>query len=118
MSTVIRVGLMTLLVASCSTGVSPAVTRQTAQTSAAVARAETVGAANEPQAALHLKLAREEIAEAARFTAAGEDAHAQRALERADLDAELAVALTRESSLRARARQARAEIEQLQRSMP
>lgn len=114
----VRVGLTTLLLASCSQGVSPAVTRQTAETSAAVARAEAGGAENEPQAALHLKLAREGIAQAGRFIAAGDGDDAQRALERADLDAELAVALTRESRLESRARQARAEIEQLQRSMP
>lgn len=60
--------------------------------------AEEVGAADVPQAALHLQLAREELASARALSAQGERERADSMLGRAEADAELAVALSREEA--------------------
>jgi len=65
--------------------------------------AEEVGAANVPRAALHLQLAKEELARAKKLSADGEKEAAASMLSRAEADAELAVALSREDAERAEA---------------
>lgn len=67
----------------------------TETTSAAIRSAEEVGAAGVPEAALHLQLAKEEIATAHTLNAAGNAEQANSWLLRAEADAELAVALSR-----------------------
>ncbi len=59
--------------------------------------AEEVGANDVPRAALHLQLAKEELVRAQQLSDDGEAAEAASMLMRAEVDAELAVALSRRS---------------------
>ncbi len=65
--------------------------------------AEEVGAANVPKASLHLQLAKEELELAKSLASKGYKDQAQSMLMRAEADAELAVALSRESAEKAEA---------------
>jgi len=81
---------------------------------AASSGAEVGGAAENPKAALHLKLAKEGIAEAERLIDEGDNEEAERALWRAQADAELALALAKQSKAEAEAAEAREQLERLQ----
>src|SRR5438477_2542235 len=74
-----------------------------AATQAAARAAMEVGAKNSPDASLHLKLAQEEIAQAQKLMGDGDNKRADYVLTRAKADAELAVALARESAAQAEA---------------
>ncbi len=78
---------------SCAATVNPA--QQSAQSQAAVRGAVEAGAEHNPQAALHLKMARDQIQQAEQFIAAEENEAALTALQRAEIDAELAVSIAR-----------------------
>jgi hypothetical protein len=65
-----------------------------------------VGADNAPQAALHLKLAQEELAQAKSLMNDGNNKRADYVLIRAKADAELALALAKEASAQAAAKKA------------
>ncbi len=80
---------------------------------AAVRAAETAGAADNPQAALHLKYARDQIAEAQKLIEDDENEAAAALLSRAEVDAELALALARVESAKGEAREARQQIQEL-----
>lgn len=88
-------------------------TQQSAQAKASVRGAEEVGARNEPQAALHLQMARDEIAKAHQYMKKDKNGRARMALERAEIDAELAIALTRAASVQRRAQSAQQEVQEL-----
>lgn len=77
---------------------SPAPTQQVAGSLAAVRAAEEAGAANVPDAALHMKLAQEEIAEAQKLMGEEKNAKAEDKAMRARNDAELALSLTHEQA--------------------
>jgi hypothetical protein len=83
----------------------PAPQQHMADSAAAVRGAEEVGAAAQPQAALNLKIAQEEIARAKALTADDKNEEADFMSLRAKADAELALALTREETSRVRAQQ-------------
>lgn len=72
----------------------------------AVSAAQAVGAASNPRAALHLKMARDQLAEAKTLIKNGDDEEARLVLEGAAADAELALMLTREEQARAQAAEA------------
>ncbi len=73
---------------------------------AATRSAREVGASNAPQAALHLKLAQEEIAQAKALMSDGNNKRADYVLIRAKADAELALALAKQASAQAAAKKA------------
>jgi Domain of unknown function (DUF4398) len=75
-------------------------TEHLAASMAAVRGAETAGAASVPQAALHLKLAQEQIQQAKEMIEKDENERADSMTIRAYNDAELALALTREAQLK------------------
>lgn len=75
--------------------------------------AEEVGARKVPQAALHLQLAKEELAAAQALSANGEPEKAASMLTRAHADAELAVALSRHDSEKKEALAAMARVREL-----
>jgi hypothetical protein len=75
--------------------------------------ASDVGAGSNPQAALHLKMATEEIANAKQLIADGDNEKADSVLSRAKADGELALGEAREQQAQAAAQQALAEIGQL-----
>ena len=96
------------LLAGCASA-PPPIERMESSTAAIRAAAE-VGAAQVPQAALHLQLAKEQSEHARELIAQGDRPRAEGLLMRAEADAELAVALARESTAKAEAQQAKDKI--------
>ncbi|HLV67266.1 MAG TPA: DUF4398 domain-containing protein [Polyangiaceae bacterium] len=80
---------------------------------ATVKGAEVGGAPQEPKAALHLKLAKEQIAKANSLIAKGDNDEAARVIARAQADADLALALARQANARRETQEAREQIEQI-----
>jgi hypothetical protein len=79
----------------------------------AVSAAQAVGAAENPRGALHLKMARDQLAEAKTLIRNGDEEEARLVLEGAEADAELALMLTREEQARAQATQAAQSVKSL-----
>ena len=86
---------------------------RTEASSSGIRAAEEVGAAKVPQASLHLQLAKEELENAKALAAKDEKQRAVSMLSRAEADAELAVALSREDAEKAEARAAVDRVRQL-----
>lgn len=84
-----------------------------AEAQSSVVAAEAVGANDQPRAALHLQLARDEIAEAERRAADGDGESAELLLERARVDAELAMQLAKTEREQEKAREAWQKIQDL-----
>ena len=91
---IVRSSLVGLSLTACASG--PSVQPQLTQTAGAVRAAEEVGAQQLPPAALHLKLAHENLDHGKALAEEDENEEARRALERASIDAELAIALVKE----------------------
>lgn len=112
-----KTGLMLLLGTvlvfgvACGSSLPPA---KAADTQASISAAAAVGAEQNPQGALHLKLARDQLQEAQRLTDAGKDKEARLVLERADADAQLALMITREAEASTSLNKTRADVEALQ----
>jgi hypothetical protein len=87
------VSAMSLLFVACAG--APAPTEQIATSLAAVRGAQEAGAAAVPQAALHVKLAEEQLEKAQALMAEDENERAASLALRAQEDAELAIALAR-----------------------
>ena len=68
-------------------------TEQVASAEASVRAAKELGASNVPRAELHLRLAQEELQQAQKSAESGDGQHGKMLLERARVDAELAIAL-------------------------
>ena len=96
--------VVVLAAAACASHPPP--TDRLANAIAAARAAQEAGAAQVPQAALQLKLAQEQIAQARAQMEDGENERAHYLALRASNDAELAVALARENSARKRAEEA------------
>lgn len=90
---------------------------QLTESEAAVRAAEVAGAQNTPQAALHLKRAREQIESGRGLIQEGENERAEWMLRRARVDADLALSLATEESQRKKAADLKEELEQLQQSL-
>ena len=93
-------GCITFLIACAGTPL------RTEASTSEISAAEAVGASSVPQAALHLKLAKEALARAEVYAAQDEPEKAKSMLMRAEVDAELAVALSREDAERKQAQEA------------
>ncbi len=94
-------------------GSIPAPAQQVTETEAAIRAAQEVGAPGVPKAALHLKMARDDLDRAQRLIGQDENEEAKLVLERARVDAELAIALAKESALRAQAADALEKVKKL-----
>jgi hypothetical protein len=105
-----------LLFAACATGPEPV--ERVASATAAIRAAEETGARKVPSAALHLQFAVEQAEHARKLIAGGAHARAAGLLERAEADAEVAVALSREHALRAEAQALLEKVKALQGSVP
>ena len=92
--------------AACGSSFQPP-TDRLAASEAAIRSAKELGAQNDPQAALHVKLADDQVATARNLMRDGEHRRADVVLQRAKSDAELAVVLTREKSAKTDAQRAR-----------
>lgn len=84
-----------------------------ASTQGAVRGAEEAGATENPDAALHLKLAKEQVAKAKEQMDDGDDEEAQLTLLRAEADAELAHALAEKAATVGEAAEAMDHLEKL-----
>ena len=76
--------------------------------------AAAVGADQNPQAALHLKMARDQLKQAQGLIEDGKDEEASLVLKRADADAEVALMITREAQAAANVKKAQADVAGLQ----
>jgi hypothetical protein len=80
---------------------------------AALKGAEVAGAAEDPQAGLHLKLAREQIEKAKALIASGDNEQAASVIDRAQSDADLAIVLAKQSKAKKEATETREQVEEL-----
>jgi hypothetical protein len=101
-----------LLSAACGSSIPPPSDRL-ASAEAAARSARELGADQEPKAQLHLKLANEQIEQAKKLMADGDNRRADLILQRASSDAELAVMLAKEHNARAEAEKAQEKVKQL-----
>jgi Domain of unknown function (DUF4398) len=108
--------LVAALVAGCASAQVP--TEQLTRTKSAIRAAEEVGAPRQPAAALHLKLARDQALAAESLIEEGEIEPARMLLGRAELDAELALALAREERMRNEASAAARRVQELKQKTP
>ena len=105
---------LVMLALGCASS-SKAPTEQLAQTTASERAATEVGATGVPQAAYHMQLAREQTEHAQLLIKQHEYARANSLLERAQADAELALAVARAEQERAEAQSALDRVRALQR---
>jgi hypothetical protein len=98
-----------MLFASCTVlgcGSSSVPVTQLADAESSIRAAHEVGAEGTPDAALQLKMARDRLARAKALSAQGENDEARALLQEAEVDAELALLLTRKEQASHRAFQA------------
>jgi pyridoxal biosynthesis lyase PdxS len=95
-------------------GSSDVPSKQLAESQSAVRAASEVGADHDPQAALHLKMARDQISKAQALNREGEYDAAKQLLKQAELDAELALTLTREKQAKSDEERAAQQLGSLQ----
>lgn len=110
------IGTVTLLLlVSIAVGCGGAAPPMEAQMEAvaSVRAAREVGAAEQPRAAYHLELAEAQVARADALVDAGRMDDAERMLLRAQADADLAIALTREAAVVAEAEEVRSRIREM-----
>jgi len=100
------------LIVGCG-GSAPVPADQVTQTEAAIRAASEVGAPSVPKAALHLKMAQDQLQTAKGLMSEQQNDEARLVLDRARVDAELAIALSKESSLRAQAAEALEKVKKL-----
>ncbi|SRR5690554_3791091 len=98
------------LVLSMGCATAPAPEQARTETVAAIRAAQEVGAMSQERAGYHLELAQEQLTRAERLIRSGRMEEAERMLNRAQADAELAIALTREEVLEAEAAELEARI--------
>lgn len=106
---------LSIALAACG-GASPP-THQLTESNSAIRAAEEVGAENTPKAALHLKMARDHLRNAQALIVEEEYEDAALVLKRAESDADLALALARESQARGEAESALRKVQELKREM-
>jgi hypothetical protein len=104
------VGCATLII-GC--GSYPKPTDAASKAEATIRGAQEVGAGNVPAAALSVKLAQEEVQKAKQLMEDGDNKRAESILMRAQADAELALAQSRESQAQGEAQQAVDQVKSL-----
>jgi len=103
-----------LLFVIVAVGCSSSPTLRTESSTSAIRVAEEVGATAVPRASLHLQLAKEELDRARVLSEKGESDEAASQLLRAEVDAELAILLSKEQAEKSEATQAMERVRQLQ----
>jgi hypothetical protein len=109
-----RTALLVLGLTAAACGGAQLNQARVAEVQSSVRAAEAVGANDQPRAALHLQLARDEMAEARRLADDGDGEEAALVLERARVDAELAMQLAKTEQEQEKARQAWQKIQDMQ----
>ena len=92
-------------------------THQLTETQAAIRSAQEVGADETPKAKLHLKMAKDHLANAEQLMGEEENEDAALILRRAEADANLAIVLAKEEQARARADDLQKKVQELKREM-
>jgi hypothetical protein len=109
----IQIGAIVLFSISCIVGCGsslPPPSDRLATAEAASRSARELGADKEPKAQLHLKLAQEQIDQAKKLMADGDNKRADLVLQRAGSDAELAVMLAKENNANGEAAKAKEKV--------
>jgi hypothetical protein len=106
--TMMSVGLVAACAVACASRPMP--TAQVSSSEAAVRSAHEVGADQSPEAALHLKIAKDQLARARALINDGEYEKAEWLLVRAESDAEVAMAIARETKAKQAADQAASSV--------
>ena len=104
--------LVTLSMVACGGSTLPPA--RIADTQSAISAASAVGADQNPQAALHLKMARDQLKQAQDLANDGKDDQAKLVLQRADADAEVALMITREAEASAGVKKTQGDVSNLQ----
>lgn len=104
--------LLAALALACGSAPIP-LSGSLSQTQSAIRAAEEVGARSVPKAALHLKMAQDQLQQAKALLADDEEEEASVLLARAEADAELALTMAKESNLRAQAAEAMKKVSEL-----
>jgi len=112
---VVRIGWAAILLAACGGAAVPQEQLSAAQ--AAAKGAEVAGAAEDPKAALYLKLSKEEIEKAKALIADGDNEEAARLIDRAQADADLSFVLAKEARTKKEVAEAREQVEQVKKRM-
>ena len=100
----LRIPSLTFVLLCCASCASTSGSNEKAESSSSAIRAaEEVGATHSPTAALHLQLAKEQFEHARRLPNPDDKERADRLLKRAQVDAELALALARSEDEKAEA---------------
>jgi uncharacterized protein YqfA (UPF0365 family) len=105
-------GVLAAVVAACGGSIRPPNDKLT-NAEAASRSARELGADRDPQAALHLKHAQDQIDQARKLMADGDNKSAERVLQRANADAELSVSLAKEQAAKAAADEAKERVNAL-----
>lgn len=105
-------GALVAMLTACGSSF-PAPTDRLASAEAASRSARELGADREPRAALHLKLAQEQIDQAKALIQDGDNKRADLVLQRANSDAELSVMLAKENTAKAEADKAQERVKAL-----
>jgi hypothetical protein len=116
MKTIAWIGAASVVLGACAS--SPVPADRLAHSQGAIRSAHEVGAENVPPAALHLKVANEELNMAKRLIENGDNDRAEYILLRAEADANAALALAREASARADAQRTIDQVQRLKASRP
>jgi hypothetical protein len=111
-STTLASVAIALLLTACGSSLPPPSDRL-ASAEAAARSARELGAEKEPKAALHLKLATEQIDQAKGLMRDGDNRRADLVLQRANADAELSVMLAKENSAKQDAQAAQEKVKNL-----
>jgi hypothetical protein len=108
----VGLGLSTFFLVGCGSSLPPPSDRL-ASAEAASRSARELGADREPKAALHLKLAQEQIDNAKKLMSDGDNRRADLVLQRASSDAELSVMLAKENNASGEAQIAKEKVNQM-----
>jgi hypothetical protein len=108
-------GLFVVSVAATACGGAPVPQDQMTASQAAIRAAEVGGQSGDPQAALLVKRAKDQVAEAKKLIEDGDNHRAEMVLIRAEADAELALALAQELATRNEANAAQQQVDDLRR---
>jgi hypothetical protein len=108
---------LSILALAAGCGASAPPTLQQSKTQSAIRGAEVAGAEDTPKAKLHLKMAKDHLANAEQLISEEEYDDAALVLRRAEADAELAIALSKEARARERAEDLQQKVQELKREM-
>lgn len=115
--TIHRLASLSLFLFAVGCGASAPPSHQLTKSQAAIRGAEVAGAEDTPKAKLHLKMAKDHLANAEQLIAEEEYDDAALVLRRAEADADLAIALSKEAEARGRAEDLQRKVQELKREM-